>query len=251
MRARLAARLLDGRQRDGLQQRFRRRKVPVDGGQPARGKAPAQRQLAAEKTRTKLLAAALEAFANRPYADVTVSEIARSAGVAQGLLSHHFHGKEGLYAEVVREADARLHRAQDVGTSGPLAALLQRRFRAHVAFLAENEILAINLVLRRTGATETAWTAFESARLRGIRELCHLLGQAPEQPASLSALRAFASAADELTLTWLRSTRTCSPETLADALTELLSGALSAAARLAPTDNVDAAIAELRRHQPD
>ncbi|MGW8742391.1 TetR/AcrR family transcriptional regulator [Streptomyces sp. NPDC055794] len=216
--------------------------------QPAGGKPPTRRQLAAEETRRKLLAAALDAFADRPYAEVTVSEIARSAGVAQGLLSHHFNGKDGLYAEVIREAGTQLQAALDVDTVGPLTALLQRRFRAHIEFLARNEKMAVHLILRRAGATETAWNAFESARLHGIRELCRLLHVDPEQPAVLSSLRAFTAAADELTLAWLQDARTSPTERLADALVALLSGALSAAACLGPADNLEAVISELRGH---
>ncbi|WP_192806001.1 TetR/AcrR family transcriptional regulator [Streptomyces sp. SS1-1] len=217
--------------------------------QSASGKPPTRRQLAAEETRRKLLAAALEAFADRPYADVTVGEIARSAGVAQGLLSHHFKGKDGLYAEAVREVDAQLRAARSVSKGGPLSPLLQQRFRSHVEFLARNRKIAVHLILRRAGATEVAWAAFDSTRLHGIQEICHLLDLDPELPALLPALRAFAAAADELILIWLQDTDTFPVETLAAALVDLLSGALAAAARLAPDKRLNAVIAELRKYQ--
>ncbi|MEU8385207.1 helix-turn-helix domain-containing protein, partial [Streptosporangium sp. NPDC048865] len=99
----------------------------------------AVRQLAAQETRRKLLEAALEHFSRRPYADVTVADIARSAGVAQGLLSHHFNGKENLYAEVVCVIDRRLRVAAKIGPDGPAVERLRRHLAAHLGFLAENE----------------------------------------------------------------------------------------------------------------
>ncbi len=41
-------------------------------------------------------------FGERTYSAVSVSEIAREAGVARGLVNHYFGGKRQLYLEVVR-----------------------------------------------------------------------------------------------------------------------------------------------------
>lgn len=42
-------------------------------------------------------------FATRPYADVSVQEIADEAGVARGLIHHYFGGKDDILAAVMRE----------------------------------------------------------------------------------------------------------------------------------------------------
>ncbi|MGW1544121.1 TetR/AcrR family transcriptional regulator [Streptomyces sp. NPDC002309] len=208
--------------------------------------------MAAEATRGRILTAALDAFSNRPYAAVTVSEIARSAGVAQGLLSHHFAGKEGLYVAVVHEADARLRTAQGAGVAGeaPPVTRLRQRFRAHAEFLALHEGLAVHLILRRAGATEVAWEAFESTRRQGVRELCRLLDLDAEAPAVQLPMRAFAAAVDDLTLNWLLGGRPFTVDVLVDTLVDLLSGALRAARRLAPDAGLDATLAclEDREH---
>jgi TetR/AcrR family transcriptional regulator len=51
-----------------------------------------------------LLAAAGEAFADRPFDEVTVDELARSAGVAVTSIYNHFGSKEALFAELVDRA---------------------------------------------------------------------------------------------------------------------------------------------------
>lgn len=119
---------------------------------PEAGKPPTRRQLAAQETRQKLLRAALENFSRRPYGEVTVGDIARAAGVAHGLLSHHFKGKESLYAEAVREVDQRLRTATEFASEGPVVDRLRRHFTAHLVFLSEHEDIALNLVLRRAQA---------------------------------------------------------------------------------------------------
>ncbi|MFD5663256.1 TetR/AcrR family transcriptional regulator, partial [Streptomyces hirsutus] len=116
---------------------------------PEAGKPPTRRQLAAQETRQKLLRAALENFSRRPYGEVTVGDIARTAGVAHGLLSHHFKGKESLYAEAVREVDQQLRTATEFASEGPVVDRLRRHFTAHLVFLSEHEDIALNLILRR------------------------------------------------------------------------------------------------------
>jgi AcrR family transcriptional regulator len=56
-----------------------------------------------DSTRQKIEAAALGLFARRGLS-VTVGQIARAAGVSQGLLYSHYPSKEALIAELVRQA---------------------------------------------------------------------------------------------------------------------------------------------------
>jgi AcrR family transcriptional regulator len=60
------------------------------------------RRLDPDARRAEILDAALRLYAERPYADVSTSELAREAGVARGLLNHYFGTKRGLYLEVLR-----------------------------------------------------------------------------------------------------------------------------------------------------
>lgn len=48
-------------------------------------------------TIANILAAAQILFLNKNYADVTMTEIAETAGVTKGALYHHFPGKDALY----------------------------------------------------------------------------------------------------------------------------------------------------------
>jgi AcrR family transcriptional regulator len=52
--------------------------------------------------RRQILRVAARLFSQRPYSDVSISDIAGEAGIARGLLHHYFGSKRDLYLEVVR-----------------------------------------------------------------------------------------------------------------------------------------------------
>lgn len=63
---------------------------------------PARRRLEPDARRREILGCAVRLFGERPYAEVSTTDIAREAGVARGLINHYFGTKKELYLEVVR-----------------------------------------------------------------------------------------------------------------------------------------------------
>jgi AcrR family transcriptional regulator len=49
-----------------------------------------------------MIAVARDLFAQRPYSEVSTTDIARAAGVTHGLLTYHFGSKRNLYLAVMR-----------------------------------------------------------------------------------------------------------------------------------------------------
>jgi AcrR family transcriptional regulator len=60
------------------------------------------RRLEPDARREQLLECAIRLFGERPYAEVSTTDIAGAAGIARGLLNHYFGTKRDLYLEVVR-----------------------------------------------------------------------------------------------------------------------------------------------------
>ncbi|MBB6096684.1 AcrR family transcriptional regulator [Deinobacterium chartae] len=56
-----------------------------------------------EARRRTIVSTALRVFGSHAYADVTMSTIAREAGLAKGTLYLYFHGKEELFLHVLEE----------------------------------------------------------------------------------------------------------------------------------------------------
>jgi TetR/AcrR family transcriptional regulator len=63
--------------------------------------------MADQTVRQRLLARAAELFARKGYASTTVREIVEAAKVSKPVLYYYFRNKEGIYLEMMREAEGR------------------------------------------------------------------------------------------------------------------------------------------------
>lgn len=61
-----------------------------------------------DERREQILAAALTLFADKGLAATKIAEIAREAGIAQGLVYHYFETKEAIYTAIVGRAMEQL-----------------------------------------------------------------------------------------------------------------------------------------------
>lgn len=83
------------------------------GRRPRRSPDPGQRQRDPERTRARILEAAVEEFGAHGFAGARVSRIAARAGVNQQLIAYYFNGKAGLYQALLQrwqETSAELSR---------------------------------------------------------------------------------------------------------------------------------------------
>lgn len=79
-----------------------------------------------QATRSALIEAGRELFAERGYADVGTEEIVAAAGVTRGALYHHFDGKRGLFAAVYEAVEVEIvsnFSLEKITGDDPLAAL--------------------------------------------------------------------------------------------------------------------------------
>jgi AcrR family transcriptional regulator len=67
---------------------------------------PTYRRLSAEQRRNEILDAANALFAERGYAEVSVDDIASSAGVTRGLVHHYFGGRKEVYIALLERLAA-------------------------------------------------------------------------------------------------------------------------------------------------
>lgn len=207
------------------------------------------RKAAAENTRRKLIDAALEHFALRPYDDVAATDITAAAGVANGLLFHHFDSKRGIYHHALAEAVRSLHAASAVDETAPPGRQIRELLTRHLTYLAANRNLALNIILNRSGPIDVT-EAFETTRWDLIDWATRTLGLQDDNPSMRIMWRSFGAAADEATIRWLRTDHPHPIHTVVEALVELLVGALRGAAVLDPGLRIDRAVASLRRVRP-
>jgi TetR/AcrR family transcriptional regulator len=95
-------------------------------------RAPAahERQRDPERTKARIVDAAIQEFSAKGFAGARVSEIAARAGVNQQLIAYYFDGKEGLYREIGRRW--RAYEAESFPDDMDFAELIKGYVRASV-----------------------------------------------------------------------------------------------------------------------
>ncbi len=153
----------------------------------------------------RVLAAAERLFASRGFLDVPASEIAREAGVAHGLLFHHFGSMEELYAEVSRVAAARMDEAQLTSFRGDTARQRITSFlRAHMRAVKQREGDAIFRARSSNAALSNSIAKiWEESRGKAIDQVMAVLGIARPTKRMRVSLRAWIGFHDQLVLGWL------------------------------------------------
>ena len=85
-------------------------------------------------------------WAEKPYEDVFVEDIAARAGVSRALLYHYFPSKRDLYVAIFKRANTRLLARANPDPQLPLAHQLATGLEAHIQYFADHpfEAVAIN-----------------------------------------------------------------------------------------------------------
>lgn len=130
-------------------------------------------EVAGERTRDRILDAAVEVFSTKGYRAGSLDDIATIAGVTRGSLIYHFGNKQGLLTSLLSRRDSEVQIMQksefDVGENltRELLATLRRRSPAIREALDEMK-LAHMLEAEASDATHPAreWAALRSARIR-------------------------------------------------------------------------------------
>lgn len=153
----------------------------------------------------RIIEAAERLFALRGFMEVSASDIAREAGVAHGLLFHHFGSMEDLYAAVSRAAAERMNEAQARSFRGATARDQIASFlRAHVRMVKQRSGDAIfrsraqNLAINNQVAE-----IWEASRLTAILRLCEVMGMPNPDKNVRACLRAWIAFHDQLVIAWL------------------------------------------------
>ena len=127
--------------------------------------------------RAQLIAVARELFTARPYDEVTTTEIAQRAGVAYGLIAHHFTNKRGLYlasVSSVAECLRAVHDAPPVGDTP--AEMLREQIVRHIAFVEENPEGYLALMHGGSGSDPQVRAIIEDFRWSAVTQLMRALG---------------------------------------------------------------------------
>jgi AcrR family transcriptional regulator len=197
---------------------------------------PPTRRARALATHRRLIEIAVEQFSSQPYNEVAVGKIAERAGVAHGVVFHHFGTKRGLYLEAVREISHRLFELDATDPAASPGTQLRDVLCQHFTRMEQNEELMLGYVRGSLAlaADPEAWNVLEQRRERMVDWMCDVVGLDPESVALRLTLRSAGDNLDQMSVRWLRQGRRFPVDTMAEAMVHLVIGALRAAQELDP-----------------
>jgi AcrR family transcriptional regulator len=158
--------------------------------------------------RAEFIEIAIRLFSGRPYADVSIDEIAKEAGAAKGLLYYYFGDKQGLYIAGFEQLAREMHEqiaaasAETADTATPLERLM-RGIDAHLAFIEQYPTGYRELLSSASTHPEVrAIMSGEQDALIGLL-LAGLPPEVPVGPSVMLAVKGWGSFVDGAVLAWL------------------------------------------------
>jgi AcrR family transcriptional regulator len=212
----------------------------------------AYRRLSVEERRSQLLDAALSLFAVRAPEDVSLDDVAETAGVSRPLVYRYFPGgKQQLYEAALRSAAEELEHCFAEPPDGPLTRRLSNALDRYLAFVDQHDA-GFSALLQGGSVVETSRT---TAIVDGVRRaaaehiLSHLHVSRPDDvsrpdvekpsPRLRMTVRMWITAVEAASLIWLDEEKEPPLDELRDWLVEQFVACLVAtAARDAPTEAV-------------
>jgi AcrR family transcriptional regulator len=186
--------------------------------------------LSKDARRAELLRAGEAVFAERPFEEVSIDDIAAAAGISKNLLYHYFAGKRELFLAVISESTERMLDATEPDMSLEPMERLSASLEAHLNYATEHAKGYIALQ-RGAGRDEDIVAILKAAQDRVVeRTLAALPFPDGAPPEVALALRGWLGMVDGLTVHWLEQSEPLPKERVRDLLTELFIGVLTASA---------------------
>lgn len=151
--------------------------------------------------RQQLIDTARTLFAQRPYDQVTTSEIAKKAGVAYGLIAHHFDNKRGLYLAVMNDIASEIAAVQltPPPAGADLADQLRHALRSHISYIDDYAESFVALVRGQLGSDPAQQNTIDALRWLGAQRILLAIGiTEPISPILRTAMRGWVGYLDEM-----------------------------------------------------
>jgi AcrR family transcriptional regulator len=151
--------------------------------------------------RRQLIDTARTLFAQRPYDQVTTSEIAKKAGVAYGLIAHHFDNKRGLYLAVMNDIASEISAVQlsPPPAGANLADQLRHALRSHISYIDDYAESFVALVRGQLGSDSNQQNIIDELRWRGAQRTLLAVGiTEPISPVLRTAMHGWVGYLDEM-----------------------------------------------------
>ncbi|MEA2396597.1 MAG: hypothetical protein QOK25_153 [Thermoleophilaceae bacterium] len=193
---------------------------------------PAFTRLDVDERRRQLLETGARVFTERSYDEVSMSDLARAAGISKGLLYHYFPSKRDFFTATLAAAAAELAAVTDPDPGLSPGQQLTASLDAYLAWIEANAD-GYRRLLESSGSPDVR-SLIDDVRERTVERLAAgVAGPAGPRPALRLALRAWLWGMDGAILDWL-DRRGLERRELRDLLLGTFLGALAAAKQVDP-----------------
>ncbi|TNE87001.1 MAG: TetR/AcrR family transcriptional regulator [Deltaproteobacteria bacterium] len=144
-----------------------------------------------EKRRDQLIALGVQLFANKPYDEVVIEDLAAAAGASKGLLYHYFGSKKAFYLACVRMVTNRLvAEIESIDTDDPVGAV-ETGLHRFLDFLERHGQVYRSLMIGASGGDLGVHELFDETRGVIAAMLLDELGVPPDHALYRSTARAW------------------------------------------------------------
>jgi len=189
---------------------------------------PAYTRMQVDERRQQLLELGESLFARHSFAELSMAQIAREAGISKALLYHYFPSKRDYFVATLQAGVQQLGELTEPDPDLPPLEALSRSVDAFVAWVGERDV-AYRKLIASAGEVPEVKAMVDEVRDQTSKRILEGLGVAENPtPKARVAVRAWLWTMDGAILDWLEH-RDISPSELRDVLLGTLAGSLVAA----------------------
>jgi AcrR family transcriptional regulator len=199
---------------------------------------PAYTRLNVDERRSQIVAAGTSLFTKHAYEEISMRQIAETAGVSKPLLYHYFPSKIDLFKAAVAEAAAELQRVIEPAGPGNPAEQLAASLDAYLGWIEQNAVTWTKL-MQSAATLPEAREIVEGFRARSMQMvLARLSGRRKPRPALRAAIAGWLGYMDAAIIDWAQHAD-LPREKLRDLLVAVFGATLLAAQHIDPKIKID------------
>ncbi len=161
-------------------------------------------RLSPEARRAQIVDVAGALFGRRPYAELGVADVAKAAGITQGLIYHYFPTKEALFLAAFERRARELLAASMADPALPLHVQVEQGVRGYLDFAEANRVVYLNVFYGPTSTDADFLRVVEETRLSIVEYFLATLAITDRAVrATRLSLRSYIGYAERATLDWL------------------------------------------------
>jgi len=190
---------------------------------------PAYTRLDVDERRRRLLELGADLFTRFAYDELSMSRIAREAGISKALLYHYWPSKEAYFVATLEDKAEELAQRTAPDETLPPLEQLAASLDAYLAWIEENAS-SYDKMIRSAGAVAEVRAMLDRVRRDTAKRIVDgLRGDEPATPALRTAVRGWIGFMDGACLDWIAHDRDLPREALHGLLLSTLMGAVLAA----------------------